>query len=200
MLVNRHKLGHTNPPPSSPKGRIMRHSLLLTAAAMTLSSPAFAALPEGAKAPDFATAAALGGKAFEFSLAKALKKGPVVLYFFPAAFTPGCTVEAHEFAEAAADFKKAGASLLGVAGDDIAKLSKFSVEECRNKFPVGVASAAMIKGYDVALPMAGRSNRTSFVIAPNGQIVHAYTNSDYRGHVAGALKAVQGWRSAQKKR
>jgi peroxiredoxin len=178
----------------------MRTFVLAAVAALTLSGPAFAALPEGAKAPDFATVAALGGKQFEFSLAKALKKGPVVLYFFPAAFTPGCTVEAHEFAEATADFKKSGASLLGVAGDDIAKLSKFSVEECRNKFPVGVASAAMIKGYDVALPMAGRSSRTSYVIAPNGQVIYSYSNLDYRGHVAGALKAVKGWRAGQKKR
>ncbi len=178
----------------------MRAFTLSAFAAMLVSGPAGAALPEGAKAPDFATAAALGGKPYQFSLAKALKKGPVILYFFPAAFTPGCTVEAHEFAEATADFKKAGASLLGVAGDDIAKLSKFSVEECRNKFPVGVANPAMIKGYDVALPMAGRSNRTSYVIAPNGQVIHAYSNMDYHGHVAGALKAVQAWQAARKKR
>jgi thioredoxin-dependent peroxiredoxin len=161
------------------------------------SSPAVASLKQGAVAPSFQTQAALGGKTFTFSLDAARKKGPVVLYFFPAAFTPGCTIEAHEFAEATADFRKAGASILGVAGDDITKLAKFSVEECRNKFPVGVATAAMINGFDVALPVPGRSNRTSYVIAPNGQIIHAYSNSDYRGHVAGALKAVRDWKKSK---
>ena len=177
----------------------MRAFVLAVITALSFSAPAMAALPEGAKAPLFATAAALGGKQFEFDLAGALKKGPVVLYFFPAAFTPGCTIEANQFAEAVADFRKAGASILGVAGDDIAKLAKFSVEECRNKFPVGVASPAMIKGYDAGSAFGVRSNRTSYVIAPNGQIIHSYANSDYRGHVPGALKAVQDWAKAQRK-
>lgn len=157
-----------------------------------------AALPEGARAPIFTTAAALGGKQFQFDLAESLKKGPVVLYFFPAAFTPGCTVEANQFAEATADFRKAGASILGVAGDDIAKLARFSIEECRNKFPVGVASPAMIRGYDVASAFGMRSNRTSYVIAPGGQVIHSYANADYRGHVTGALDAVKRWRKAQR--
>ena len=176
----------------------MRTFAMAVMMALISVSPALAALPEGAKAPVFSTAAALGGKQFEFDLADALKKGPVVLYFFPAAFTPGCTVEANQFAEATADFRKAGASILGVAGDDIAKLARFSVEECRNKFPVGVASPAMIKGYDVASAFGVRSNRTSYVIAPNGQVIHSYSNSDYRGHVAGALDAVRRWRKAKR--
>jgi thioredoxin-dependent peroxiredoxin len=174
----------------------MRKSLIL--AAVLVAAPAQAALKPGAVAPSFETQAAIGGKPFTFSLDAARKKGPVVLYFFPAAFTPGCTVEAHDFAEAAAAFQKMGASLIGAAGDDITKLAKFSVEECRSKFAVGVATPAMIKGFDVAMPFAGRSNRTSYVIAPNGQIIHSYSNSDYRGHAAGALKAVREWRAAQK--
>ena len=156
-----------------------------------LASPAFASLPVGAVAPDFTTQGALAGKTFTFTLAKALKKGPVVLYFFPAAFTPGCTIEAHNFAEAVGDFTKAGATVIGVAADPIAKLAKFSVEECRNKFPVAVASSAMITAYDVRIPVIGRSNRTSYVIGRNGHIVFAYSSGQPEGHITGTLAAVR---------
>ncbi len=173
--------------------------LIVLAAAM-LATAAPAALAPGAKAPDFSTQGALAGKAFNFSLSSALRKGPVVLYFFPAAFTPGCTLEANAFAEQNADFRKAGATVIGVAADSIADLQRFSVKECRNKFAVAVATPAMIKGYDVALPkLAGRSNRTSFVIAPGGQIVYAHSDMDYRGHVSGTLKAVQDLKPSRKK-
>lgn len=163
-------------------------------AALTLALPtlAQAALPVGAAAPDFTTAGAIGGKQFSFSLAKALKRGPVVLYFFPAAFTSGCTIEARQFAVASDDFKKAGATLIGVAADPIEKLAKFSVEECRNKFAVAVASPTMISGYDVTLPqMTTRSNRTSYVIGKNGRIAFAYTAMAPDGHVSGTLAAVK---------
>jgi thioredoxin-dependent peroxiredoxin len=173
---------------------------LTTLLACLAATPAAAALNPGAMAPSFETQAAMAGKAFTYSLDAARKKGPVVVYFFPAAFTPGCTIEAHEFAEAIKDFRKLGATVIGAAGDDIEKLAKFSKEECRNKFPVAVATPAMIKGYDVALPMAGRSNRTSYIVAPNGQIVYAYSNGDYRGHVPGALKALREWRASNKAR
>src|SRR3546814_19962507 len=104
----------------------------------------------------------LAGKVFKLHLAEQLKKGPVVLYFFPAAFTPGCTIEAHEFAEATPEFKKAGATVIGLSADPIEKLKKFSVEECRNKFAVASASPKMITGYDVKLSQRdGLSNRTS---------------------------------------
>lgn len=162
-------------------------------AALALATPALAqaALPVGAPAPDFATKGAIGGKQFDFSLAKALKKGPVVLYFFPAAFTSGCTIEARQFAVAADDFKKAGATLIGVAADPIEKLAKFSIEECRNKFPVGVATPEMIDGYDVKLPAMARSNRTSYVIGKNGRIAFAYSAMAPDGHVSGTLEAVR---------
>ncbi len=173
-----------------------RRIVMFACLALLASSAVSAALKPGALAPPFETRAALAGKPFAFSLPAALRKGPVVLYFFPAAFTPGCTVEAHEFAEAARQFRKLGASILGVAGDDYEKLARFSVEECRNKFPVGVATPQMIRDYDVALPLGTRSNRTSFVIAPNRQIIHVWSNSDYRGHVAGALAAIRTWRKA----
>ncbi len=177
----------------------MRAALII-AAALLPTAPALAALKPGALAPSFETQAALGGKPFTFSLDAARKKGPVILYFFPAAFTPGCTVEANEFAVAMPEFKKLGATVVGAAGDDIKKLAKFSVEECRNKFPVAVATPQMAKGYDVAVPLAGRTNRTSYLIAPNGQIIYAHSNGDYRGHVTGVMKALKDWRAAQKRR
>jgi peroxiredoxin len=168
--------------------------------ALFAANPAMAALAPGAKAPDFNTQGALAGKPFDISLSSLLKKGPVVLYFFPAAFTPGCTAEAHEFAEQTAAFKKAGATVLGIAGDKIEDLKRFSTEECRNKFAVAVGTPAIIKAYDVVLPqLATRSNRTSYVIAPNGQIIYSYANMDYRNHVANTLKAVQDWKASHKK-
>ncbi len=165
--------------------------ILFAALALFLPAVVQASLPVGAAAPDFTTPGAIGGKQFSFSLARALKKGPVVLYFFPAAFTSGCTVEAHQFAEASADFAKAGATLIGVAADPIDKLAKFSVAECRNKFAVAVASPAMISGYDVKLPLMARSNRTSYVIGRNGRIAFAYSAMAPDGHVTGTLAAVR---------
>src|SRR5512147_2409066 len=102
-------------------------------AAALLAAPAYATLIVGAKAPDFKARASIGGKQFDFSLADALKKGPVVLYFYPAAFTPGCTIEAHNFAEASDEFAKLGATVIGVSHDSIQTLDKFSLTECRSK-------------------------------------------------------------------
>ena len=96
------------------------------------TAAAYAALPNGHTAPDFTTQASLAGKPFTFSLADALKKGPVVLYFYPAAFTPGCTVEAHEFAEATDKFKALGATVIGVSHDSIDTLNRFSVSDGRD--------------------------------------------------------------------
>jgi len=165
----------------------------LSAAALALSpAVALAALPVGAVAPKFVTQGALAGKTFSFDLQKTLKKGPVVLYFFPAAFTSGCTLEARAFAQATADFARAGATVVGVAADPIDKLAKFSVEECRSKFAVAVATPAMIAGYDVTLPqLAGRSNRTSFVIAKTGRIAYSYSAMRPDEHVTNTLAAVR---------
>lgn len=166
--------------------------IFIAALMLALPGAVQAALPVGAAAPDFATKGALGGKPFDFRLSQALKKGPVVLYFFPAAFTSGCTIEAHQFAEASGAFAKAGATLIGVAADPIEKLARFSVEECRNKFPVAVATPAMIAGYDVSLPqLAGRSNRTSYVIGRNGRIAYMLAAMAPDGHVKGTLAAVR---------
>lgn len=163
-----------------------------------LAAPAQAALAPGAKAPDFTTQGALAGKTFTFSLSGQLRKGPVVLYFFPAAFTPGCTLEANAFAEQSAAFRKAGATIIGVAGDSIADLQRFSVKECRNKFAVAVASPSMIKSYDVALPTGVRASRTSYVIARDGRVAYAHSNSDYRGHVKNTLEVVQAMKAGGK--
>src|SRR5437879_4156793 len=99
-------------------------------------APALAALKAGDKAPDFTAQASLGGKVFTYSLADALKKGPVVLYFYPAAFTKGCTIEAHLFADATDKYKTLGATVIGVSNDNIDTLNKFSISECRSKFAV----------------------------------------------------------------
>ncbi|MBK8631187.1 MAG: peroxiredoxin [Sphingomonadales bacterium] len=169
----------------------MRASALIALLALFITPPATAALKEGAKAKEFSTQVAKAGKPEPFTLSTVLKKGPVVLYFFPAAFTSGCTMEAHEFAEATPEFAKFGATVIGLAADDITKLARFSVEECRNKFAVGVATKSIIKDYNVALPLIGRTGRISYVIAQNGQIVHVHDNMNYRGHVTGALEAVK---------
>ncbi len=175
----------------------MRIPLSLFALA-AIALPAQAALAPGAKAPDFATRAAQAGKVMDLSLAKTLKRGPVVLYFYPAAFTPGCTVEANQFADAVPEFRKYGATVIGVSGDDIETLKKFSVTECRSKFAVAVATPSMIAAYDVVLKGA-RSNRTSFVIAPDGKIVEAYSAMDYRGHVPAAMAALKTWKAQRRK-
>ena len=112
--------------------RILTSAIVLAGLA---AAPAHAALAVGAKAPDFAVKAAQAGKEFDFSLADALKKGPVVLYFFPAAFTPGCTVEAHEFAEATDGFKALGATVIGVTSGNADRVTEFSSVECRNNSP-----------------------------------------------------------------
>jgi len=178
----------------------MRLASILAASALLLAAPAAqAALAVGAKAPDFQTKGAIGGKPFNLRLSQQLKKGPVVLYFFPAAFTQGCTLEAHEFAEAADDFNKAGAQVVGLSADPYDKLAKFSVEECRSKFPVATASRQVIAAYDVKLPQkAGLSNRTSYVIAPNGRILYAHSDLDYKDHVKNTLAAVRKYKAAKK--
>jgi len=173
----------------------MNRSLASLAAAAlavaTLVTPASAELPVGEKAPAFTTRAALAGKEFGFSLTAALARGPVVLYFYPKAFTQGCTLEANAFAEAMPQFKAAGASVIGMSNDDIATLKRFSREECRDAFPVGVAGPKVIAGYDVAMGSSGLASRTSYVIAPDGRIVAVHSNADYRGHVEKTLAAVR---------
>ena len=169
----------------------MKFALPLALAAVLMSAPATAALPKGTKAPAFTTDAAVGGKHFTFRLADALKKGPVVVYFFPAAFTSGCTVEAHDFAAAADDYRKAGATLIGLTAGNADRIAEFSKVECRDKFPVGLATPAIIHGYDVALPQkTGWSDRTSYVIARDGRVAFVHSDLNPADHVRLTLAAV----------
>jgi thioredoxin-dependent peroxiredoxin len=163
-----------------------------------LAIPANATIPVGSKAPDFTAQASLGGKEFSFSLADALKKGPVVLYFYPAAFTTGCTIEAHEFADATAQFAELGATVIGVSHDTIDTLDKFSVSECRSKFAVAAdPDEKVIKSYDAVLMIhPAYSNRTSYVIAPDHTILMEYTDLSPDKHVDMAMDAVKKWRAA----
>lgn len=176
----------------------MRPVIALALVGAAAAGTAFAALPDGTKAPDFTTEATLAGKPFTFSLVKALRKGPVVLYFYPAAFTPGCTVEAHEFAEATVKFKALGATVIGVSHDPIEKLNRFSVSECRSKFPVAAdPDQSIMKAYDAVLSSHPQfANRTSYVIAPTGEILYSYTDLDPSQHVANTLAAVEKYQAA----
>lgn len=172
--------------------RIIRSALLaLPLALATLAPPASATLERGTTAPRFTTTAALAGRTFAFDLAAKLREGPVVLYFFPRAFTQGCTLEANAFAQAMPDFEAAGATVLGMSGDDIATLQRFSREECRDAFPVGRATPEVVAGYDVAMGQSGMTSRTSYVIAPSGRVVMVHSDMDWRQHVAMTLAAVR---------
>jgi peroxiredoxin Q/BCP len=172
----------------------------LALGAVLASGSALAALSVGAKAPDFTTQAALGGKEFTFTLADALKKGPVVLYFFPAAFTPGCTQEAHDFAEATDQFAALGATVIGVTAGNPNRVTEFSSVECRNKFAVAAdPDQKVIKQYDAVLKQKPEwADRTSYVIAPDGKILLTYTNLDPGEHVTRTMAAVKAWHDQHK--
>ncbi len=169
----------------------MRWILALSAIALA-AAPAAAALKQGAKAPQIATIGAVGGKTFKLNLKNQLSRGPVVLYFFPKAFTKGCTLEAHAFSEATPEFKRAGAQVIGMSADNVETLKKFSVEECRSAFPVASATPAIQKAYDVAwAEHPGLTTRTSYVIARDGRIVMVHDDLDWSQHVARTLAAVK---------
>jgi len=179
---------------------MMRRSWVAAVAALAVAIPVYAALKDGTKAPDFTTEASLAGKEFKFSLSDSLKKGPVVLYFYPKAFTSICTVEAHAFAEATPKFQQLGATVIGVSHDSIATLNEFSTKECRNKFAVASdADGSIMKAYDAVLEPQ-YANRISYVIAPTGEIIYSYTDMQNPDkHVANTLAAVQKYQDAHKK-
>jgi len=170
----------------------MRKLLFAFVASSLALTPATAALKVGTKAPDFTTTGAVGGKEFKIHLAEQLKKGPVVLYFFPKAFTSGCTAEAHAFSESIDDFKKAGAQVIGMSADDLKTLHDFSAKECRSAFPVATATPEMQKEYDVAWAAhPGITTRTSYVIDKSGKVVMVHDDLDFSQHVARSLAAVK---------
>jgi peroxiredoxin len=178
------------------------------------ATPSFAALKQGDTAPDFKTQASLAGKEFTFSLQDALKKGPVVVYFYPAAFTGGCNLQAHTFAENHDKFAAAGASVIGVSLDSIARLNDFSADPqyCAGKLPVASDEKGEIaKSYDIKVtdsykgqPIAkmkdSRGNeighstaeRTTFIVTPDHKIVATI------GGVAGDANAEQALEVVQK--
>jgi peroxiredoxin Q/BCP len=169
-------------------------------AAMIAASPAWAALDIGEKAPDFSAPAALAGQQFKFSLAETLSKGPVVLYFFPAAFSAGCSAEAHEFAESIGKFESLGATVIGVSTDDIETQVKFSAQDCQGKFPVASDSGkTVIKSYDAAMMiLPDYANRVSYVIAPDNSIVYNYQSLNPSKHVEKTLAALRDWEKTHK--
>ena len=178
----------------------MKHLHVATLAlAALLPIGAQAALKPGDAAPEFKTTAALAGSPFEFDLAEALKKGPVVLYFFPKAFTQGCTIEANAFAEATPKFAALGARVIGISHDDIDTLKRFSTEACRDQFAVGSdPRGATIKAYDAASLLPGVANRISYVIGQDGKVVFTHQGSDPIRHVDETLKAVRDLASARR--
>jgi peroxiredoxin Q/BCP len=183
----------------------MKKLLALSALSLALmTSASNAALKPGDLAPDFSAQAALGGKDFTFSLAEALKKGPVVLYFYPKSFTRGCTIEAHEFAESYDSFAAAGASLIGVSYDTIEVQREFSTKECRDKFPVAAdPTLSVITAYDAKRlkPSANGdtvAERISYVILPDGKVAFSLTDSNPTRHVESTLEFVRKWREEHK--
>lgn len=178
--------------------------LAIAAAALVLAfagAPARAALDVGDRAPDFAIDASLAGSTFKFRLSEALKQGPVVLYFFPAAFSIGCTIEANRFADATDEYKALGATVIGVSHDDLETLKRFSTTECRNKFAVGAdADQSVMKSYDAVLSLKPDfANRTSYVISPEGKIVYQFTSLNPYRHVSNTMSALKGWIAEQRR-
>ena len=168
---------------------------------ISVTTSSYAALDVGDAAPNFTASAALGGKVFKFTLAESLAKGPVVLYFFPAAFSVGCSIEAHEFAESIPKFEALGATVIGVSSDDIATLGKFSVQACQGKFPVASdETQAVMKSYDAVMALKpDYANRVSYVIAPNGKVLYNYQSLNPSRHVEKTLAALKDWSQTKAK-
>lgn len=174
----------------------MRLMPMIVAASLSLlAAPLGATLAPGAKAPDFTTRGAIAGKVVTVHLDALLKKGPVVLYFFPAAFTGGCNAEAHAFAEAIPQFRAAGATVVGMSADDVPTLQRFSSEKCAGQFAVASAGPRVVAAYDVALgrQVQGRAvtSRTSYVIARDGRVAFVHDDMDAANHVSTTLAAVR---------
>ena len=190
----------------------MKKFVLGVAFSMLLSLPVLAALKVGDKAPDFSARGSLAGKEFDFSLQEALKKGPVVVYFFPSAYTKGCDLEAHTFSQDKDKFDAAGASIIGVSADGIARLNRFSADPdfCAGKFPVASdADKKIAASYNLNTNAvkAGQMDvkgdaidhdfieRVTFVIGKDHKIIATFSSKDDNlapdQHVAKSLEIVQ---------
>jgi peroxiredoxin len=166
------------------------------AALSLVAAPAYAALAVGAKAPALSTQGAEAGKQISFSLTDTLKKGPVVLYFYPKANTGGCDLQAKLFSDASADFKAAGGQIVGASADKVETLVTYSAkaDTCAGKFPVVSADAKAIEAFDVKGMFPGITSRTTYVIAPTGEILMSHTGAPDT-HQAKALDAVKAWKA-----
>lgn len=168
---------------------------LAGALVLAVAGPASAALKPGDAAPTFRAPAYLAGKPFDFDLADALRRGPVVVYFFPAAHTSGCNLEAHLFSEATDKFKAEGVSVVGVTAGNIDQLADFSkeTEHCGGKFPVAADPGAKIAAqYDAVLAKKPEwSDRTSYLIAPSGRIAAVHSDLNPNLHVKSMLDAAE---------
>ena len=187
----------------------MKRLIVGLIASGAVALPAFAAIEQGAKAPDFKAQASLAGKEFSYSLKDALKKGPVVVYFYPSAYTGGCNIQAHTFAENMDKFKAAGASVIGVSLDKIGTLNEFSADPdyCAGKLPVASdAEGKIAKSYELKV-MDGRpgmkntkgqdidhgfTERTTFVVTKDGKVAATIGNMKPDENVLKALETVQG--------
>lgn len=187
----------------------MKISLIAATLAAAFAVPAFAALKAGDAAPEFSAQASLAGKAFKYSLADALKKGPVVVYFYPSAFTEGCNVQAHTFSERRGEFDAAGATIIGVSLDSITRLNDFSADPkyCAGKIAVASdADGSIVKSYQLKVQTSptpvpdsrgvtidhGFAERTTFVVTPDGKIHAVIGGVSPTANVEAALKSVQG--------
>jgi len=161
---------------------------------------AWSQLSPGQSAPVFETRAALAGEVFGFDLQGALDQGPVVVYFYPKAFTSGCTIEAQMFAEAIDDFAEQKTTVVGVSGDDIETLKKFSTGPCGGKFAVAAdEDRSIMAAYDAELKIwPGAADRVSYAIAPDGTIIDVYESLSPAEHVTRTLAAVTQWQAAQR--
>ena len=185
----------------------MKRVLLTCLISTAICLPALAALKDGDSAPDFTTQASLAGKEFKFSLKESLKKGPVVVYFYPSAYTQGCNVQAHTFSVNQEKFAAAGATIIGVSLDSIQRLNQFSAdpEYCAGKFPVASdASGAIAKSYDLSVKNVpgikdtkgnevdhGFAERTTFVVTSDGKIAATIGGVTPTENVMKALETVQ---------
>jgi thioredoxin-dependent peroxiredoxin len=165
--------------------------IVLVIVVIAIVRPVRAQLAPKTAAPKFTAQVAQGGNISSFSLAAALEHGPVILYFFPKAFTAGCTAEAHDFADHIAEYKALGATVVGVSGDSIETQQKFSTQECRSKFLVASDPGLKIAKSYHAVVLGLFANRTSYVIAPDGTIAYTYTSLDPDKHVANTLAALR---------
>jgi peroxiredoxin Q/BCP len=175
--------------------KLPKPAAALALALLAAAAPALAALKPGDAAPTFKAPAYLAGEPFTFDLAEALSRGPVVVYFFPAAHTPGCNLEAGLFSKAIDRFEAAGVSVVGVTAGNVDELADFSkeTEHCAGKFPVAADPGATIAAeYDAVMARKPEwSDRTSYLIAPTGKIVAVHSDPNPNLHVKSMLDAAE---------